>query len=87
MECLGMPLNNCFQGIQLTIHGRAASVPPESQQSPTTEPHNRIPQKKLDLLNQQQERGIDSGAAEKPTPSDGTHCVLWDDSLELCVDE
>ena len=72
MECLGMPVNNCFQGIHLTIHGRAASVSPESQQSPTTEPHNRIPQKKLDLLNPQQERGIDSGAAEKPTPSDDT---------------
>ena len=40
-----MPLNNCFQGIQLTIHGRAASAPPESQQSPTTDPHNRMPPK------------------------------------------
>ena len=54
-----MPLNNCFQGFHLTILGQAASVSPESQQSPTTEPHNR-----LDLANLQQEQGIDSGAAD-----------------------
>ena len=63
-------------GINLTIHGQAASVSLGAEESITidddgpTESHNRIPQKKLDLPNPQQERGIDSGAAEKPTPCD-----------------
>ena len=84
MECLGIPGTKHQQGANVSVSGtpwnawhevmacvgRNHDGAPPSQQSPTTEPHNRMPPKTLVLLHPQQERGIDRDAAENPTPFD-----------------